>query len=311
VSAPSLRTAAHTSTALVEIADGVHAYVQPDGGWCVNNAGVLVDDDGVVVIDTVATQARAHRMREAINGLHAGPVRTIVNTHSHGDHTFGNSVFGPGATVIAHELARTEMAEVGLALTGLWPQVEWGEVHLRLPSVTFHDQLRVHLGKRRVELIHIGPAHTTNDVVAWLPDERVLFAGDVVMSGCTPFHLMGSVLGTLRALARLRTMEPDVVVCGHGPVAGPAVFDTAEEYLRWIVRLAERGIAAGLPPLDLARETELGKFGELLDPERIVGNLHRAYAELRGEVLSAPLDVVGIFGEMVEFNGGKLPDCLA
>jgi cyclase len=304
-------TAVRAEPALREIADGVHVYVQPEGGWCVNNAGVLVDDEGVVVIDTVATRARALRLRDTVDGLGAGPVRTIVNTHSHGDHTFGNAVFGPGTTVIAHELARTEMAAVGLGLTGLWPDVEWGDIRLRLPSVTFSDRLTVHLGERRLDLIHVGPAHTTNDVIGWLPDQRVLFAGDVVMSGCTPFHLMGSIVGTHQALAVLRALEPEVVVSGHGPVAGVEVLDAAERYLLWLGRLAAEGSAAGLTPLDAARQADLGEFASLLDSERLVGNLHRAYAELRGERPGAPLDVLGAFGEMVEFNGGTVPECLA
>jgi cyclase len=296
---------------LTEIAAGVHAYVQPDGGWCVNNAGVLVGHDGVVVIDTVATRSRAERLRDTIDRLGAGPVHTVVNTHSHGDHTFGNAMFGPSATVVAHTLARTEMAAAGLGLTALWPDVDWGDVRLRLPMVTFDDRLTLHVGDRRVELVHVGPAHTTNDVVAWLPDDGVLFAGDVVLSGCTPFHLMGSVEGTLRALVRLRALAPDLVVSGHGALSGPEVFDRTESYLNWIQELARDGVRSGLTPLDVARDADLGVFGDLLDGERIVGNLYRAYSELRGDPLGAPLDVAAVFGEMVRFNGGRLPTCLA
>jgi cyclase len=297
--------------ALTEIAAGVHAYVQPDGGWCVNNAGVLVGADGVVVIDTVATRSRAQRLRDTVEGLGAGPVHTVVNTHSHGDHTFGNGVFGPSATVVAHTLARAEMADAGLGLTALWPDVDWGDIRLRLPVVTFDDRLTLHVGERRVELVHVGPAHTTNDVVAWLPDDRVLFAGDVVLSGCTPFHLMGSVRGTLRALARLRALGPDVVVCGHGALCGAEVFDRTESYLHRVQELARDGVRGGLTPLEVAREVDLAEFGELLDGERIVGNLHRAYAELRGDPLGAPLNVAAVFAEMVRFNGGRPPTCLA
>src|SRR5262249_61540122 len=150
MSAPTtLRTGSSGPTTMTEVADRVFAYVQPDGSWCVSNAGVLLDDDGVMLIDTVATERRALRMREAVGRLHAGPAPTVVNTHSHGDHTFGNYVFGPAATVIAHDKARAEMAGSGLALTALWPQVDWGDVRLRLPSVTFQDRLTLHSGDRR------------------------------------------------------------------------------------------------------------------------------------------------------------------
>jgi len=296
---------------MVEVADGVYAYVQLPGGWCVSNSGVVAGPDGALVIDTLATESRATRLVEAVDALRPGPARTLVNTHHHGDHHFGNHVFGPAAVVIAHELARTEMAEAGLALTTLWPDLEWGEVRVTLPSVTFTDRLTIYNGQRRAELIHVGPAHTTNDVVVWLPDDEVLFAGDVVLSGATPFVLMGSVRGSLDAVATLSRLGARTVVCGHGPVAGPEVFEQTLAYLRWIERLAAEGATHGLSPLELAREADLGEFGELLDPERIVGNLHRAYAELDSGELGRPLDVVAIFCEMVAYNDGRLPTCLA
>lgn len=306
----SARTRTMPHPRMVEVADGVYAYTQPHGGWCLNNAGVLVGPDGTVVIDTVATVSRAARLRESVRRLGAGPVRTLVNTHHHGDHTFGNDAFG-AVTIVAHHDARTEMAASGLGLTGLWPEVNWGELRLTLPTLTFHDRLTVHVGDRRAELIHVGPAHTTNDVVVWLPEQRVLFAGDVVLSGATPFNLMGSVRGALRAVADLRQLGATTVVCGHGPVSGPEVFDQTAAYLRWVADLAAEGAAAGQSPLQVARAAGPGEFGHLLDPERLVGNLHRAYAELAGGPLGGPLDVGAIFAEMVEYNGGALPTCLA
>jgi cyclase len=295
---------------LIEVADRVHAYVQPPGGWCVSNAGVLAGEDGTVLIDTAATQRRALLLRRTAERLGNGPVRTVINTHHHGDHVFGNGLFAPPATIVAHDLARAEMAETGLGLTYLWPGVEWGDIGVTLPSVTFRTAMTVHQAGRMIELLHVGPAHTTGDVVAWLPEERTLFAGDVVMPGCTPFNLMGSVAGALAALGRLRALDPRVVVGGHGPVGGAESFDETESYLRRVQSLAREGRAAGLTPVEVAREAGPGEFGDLLDSERIVANLHRAYAEEEGRPLGTPLDVVEIFGEMVEFHG-RLPACLA
>ncbi|MFI6736338.1 MBL fold metallo-hydrolase [Nonomuraea sp. NPDC050451] len=289
---------------LREVADGVHAYVQPDGGWCVSNAAVLTGG-GTVLIDTAATEARARGLRTAVEALTPEPVRLLVNTHHHGDHTFGNGLF-PEATIVAHELARAEMAAKGGALRAVWPQVDWGDVPPALPDVTFADRLTLRLADRTVELLHVGPAHTTNDVVAWLPDSRVLVAGDVVLSGCTPFVLMGSLDGSLAAVRRLRSLEPAVVVCGHGPVCGPEVFDVAEDYLLWVRELATKGIEAGLAPLELARESGPGRFGDLRDPERLVANLHRAYQEAGGGPPGAYLPSAPVFAEMVALNGGPL-----
>jgi cyclase len=141
----------------------------------------------------------------------------------------------------------------------------------------------------------------------WLPEERVLFAGDVVLPGCTPFVLMGSVAGSLATLELMRKLEPRTVVGGHGPVSGPEALTQTEEYFRWLTERATEGRAAGLTPLQLAREAGPGPFGDLRDPERLVANLHRAYAELAGEALGSALDVVSVFGEMIEYNGGVLP----
>ncbi|GHH40043.1 cyclase [Streptomyces umbrinus] len=296
---------------LEELADGVFAYIQPDGGWCVSNAGILLEPGrggGPVLVDTAATHERARAMRTALGGLTPESPRLIVNTHFHGDHTFGNAVLaGPGTVVVAHERTRSEMAAAGLGLTGLWPDVEWGGIELMLPDLTYRQGLTLHQGERRIELIHPGPAHTTNDTLVWLPEERVLFAGDVVLPGCTPFVLMGSVAGSLATLELLRKLDPLTVVGGHGPVSGPEALTRTEEYFHWLTELAAEGRAAGLTPLQLARERGPGPYGDLRDPERLPANLHRAYSELAGEELGHALDVVSVFGEMVEYNGGVLP----
>ncbi len=295
---------------LQEVADGIHVYLQPDGSWCLSNAGALVGPRSVLLIDTASTAPRARALRSALAAVTSLPVQTLVNTHHHGDHTYGNFVF-PEATIIAHALAREEIIAAGLQLKLIWPDVEWGDVEIVPPSVTFTDRLTLHAGELEIQLIHVGPAHTTNDVVAWIPERGVLFAGDIVFNGQTPFCLMGSIAGSLDAIATLRALGATTVVSGHGAVAGPEVFEVNAAYLRWIQRGAKDALAAGLSPLAAARETDLGEFAGLLDPERLVGNLHRAYAEERGAPRGAPLDVASIFLEMAEYNGGAMPACYA
>src|SRR5215469_11591632 len=133
-----------------------------------------------------------------VESLDVGSIRTIVNTHFHGDHVFGNGLMGHDVTIVAHELTRYDIVATGLGLTRLWPAVTWGCVAPIAPTVTFTDRLTLHQGDLTIELIHVGTAHTTGDVVAWLPDERILFTGDVAFSGGTPYLLMGSVQGSLR-----------------------------------------------------------------------------------------------------------------
>ncbi|GGQ46558.1 MBL fold metallo-hydrolase [Streptomyces mutabilis] len=295
---------------LQQVAEHVYAYVQPDGGWCLNNAGLITAGARPALIDTAATRDRALALKDAVATVSPRAPGYVVNTHPHGDHTFGNSVFADEAVIVAQEATRAEMDLAGLHLTGLWPDVQWGGVTVRLPSLTFRKTLTLHLGETRVELLHPGIAHTTNDTVAWLPAERVLFTGDIVMSGATPFCLTGSVAGSLTAIAELRALAPRTVVAGHGPVGGPELLDATERYLRHVQYLATEGIAAGLTPLQAAREADLGEFAGLLDSERLVPNLHRAYAEASGAPPGHPLDIGELFSEMVTFNGG-LPVCCA
>jgi cyclase len=128
----------------VEVADGVYAYVQPDGTWWINNTGFLVGPRGVISIDTCSTERRTRAYLAAI-------------------------AFGP-----ARELP-------------FWQNPDWGELPLEPPFLTFTDEIALHSGDTRVTVRHIGTAaHTTNDVVAWIPDQSVLFCGDLVFNGGTP-----------------------------------------------------------------------------------------------------------------------------
>jgi cyclase len=189
--------------------------------------------------------------------------------------------------------------------------VEWGEIQVRAPFVTFTDRLTVWVDELRVDLLFVGPAHTTNDVVAWVPERRTLFAGDLVFNGGTPFVVMGSVAGALTALERLEDLGAETIVPGHGPVCGPEALAAQRAYLRLVSDLADEAHAAGVEPLRAAREADLGDFAGWHDPERLVGNLHRALAERRGLEPGGELDVAAAFGDMVAYNGGQPLRCLA
>lgn len=124
---------------LVAVAEDVHAYIQPDGSWCLNNAGLVVGDGRGVLIDTAATRARAERLRHEVEKILPGGPGTVVNTHFHGDHHFGNCVFAPTASVIAQEDVREQILRAGLDLQRIWPAVDWGTSawsHPPSPSAT-------------------------------------------------------------------------------------------------------------------------------------------------------------------------------
>lgn len=298
-----------------EVSLGIFAYVQLDGSWCLNNPAFVVGDDAVTAIDACATERRSRDFRAAVERTSSNPVRTLINTHAHLDHTLGNFVFLPEATIVGHRACREQIeAERDTILERapqMFPSVEWGDCEVASPSLTFEDELQLYVDDLELRLIYVSPAHTMTDVVVWIPERRVLIAGDLIFHEGTPFALQGSIGGWLQALERLRELDAEVIVPGHGPVAGPAVIGEVESYLRFIQRVAAAGFEAGADPLEVARDTDLGEFAEWLDAERIVGNLHRAYAELRGEPWGAPIDAQAAFAGMIAYNGGQPLRCLA
>ena len=294
---------------LEEVSDGVFAYVQLDGSWGLNNTGFLVGRHGVTAVDTCFTERRTRDFLDTVAAKTPLPVRTLVNTHHHGDHTHGNYLV-PSATIIGHRLCREETIAGGHIATSLFEGVDWGELEVSPPFVTFDDRLDVWVDDLLVELHFVGPAHTTNDIVAWVPERKVLFAGDLVFNGGTPFVVMGSVAGSLAALERLRAFGAEVVVPGHGPVCDASIIDDQVAYLRFVQSVARDGFEAGGSPLAVAQQTDLGRFRDWHDPERIVGNLWRAWSELRGEALGTPIDVQA-FLDMITYNGGRPLRCWA
>jgi cyclase len=290
-----------------EVTEGVFAYVQPDGSWWINNCGFLDGGDHTVLIDTCSTEARTRALLAASTGTTGSTVTKVINTHHHGDHTHGNYL-ASDAVVIGHRKTREAMLAAGLdTYEGLFSGSDWGHLELRPPEIVFDDRLTVYAGGHTIELIHPGhAAHTTNDVLVWLPEQRVLFSGDLVFNGGSPFALMGSVAGSRAALDVIRELEPRVIVPGHGPVCDLSQLDPLDAYLAFVQRLAEQGKESGRTPLELAREADLGEFAGWGELERLPANLHRAYAELDGAEWGAEIDLVAASVDMVTYNGGPV-----
>jgi cyclase len=298
---------------LHEVADGVFAYIQPDGSWWINNTGFLVGERGVISIDACSTVRRTRAYLDMIATVTKQPVRTLVNTHHHGDHTFGNHLFG-GATIVGHEGTRTGILDWGAPRSApYWTDVDWGDVILEPPFLTYTDAVTLWVNDHRADVRHVGtPAHTTNDSIVWLPGHRVLYCGDLLFNGGTPFLVQGSIAGAIHVLEEvLKPLDAETIVPGHGAVTGPPLIDDVLGYLHFVQDNARAGRDAGLSPLDTARELDLGEYANLLDAERIVGNLHRAYAELDGAPPGARIDVAAALTDMVTYNGGRPLTCLA
>ncbi|KUJ67678.1 MBL fold metallo-hydrolase [Streptomyces albus subsp. albus] len=296
-----------------EVGDGVFAYIQPNGTWWINNTGFLVGRRGVISVDACSTERRTRAYLDAIGSVTPQPVRTLVNTHHHGDHTFGNHLFR-GATIVGHEGVRDGIRAWGPPRSApYWTEVEWGDIELEPPFLTYTEGVTLWVDDLRCEVRHVGTAaHTTNDSLVWIPEQGVLYSGDVLFNGGTPFLLQGSIAGAVTVLEEVvAPLGATTIVPGHGPVGGPELIDQVLGYLRFVQQTARSGLEAGLTPLQTARETDLGPYAELADSERLVGNLHRAYAELKGAAPGAPIDAVAALDDMVSYNGGRPLSCLA
>jgi len=294
-----------------ELAAGVHAYVQPDGGWMVNNCGVVVDGGGAaVLVDTTSTERRNRAVLAEVARVSSGSPRAVVNTHHHPDHTYGNGFLPAETLVIGHDKCREEVLRAGLEATKVIREPDYGAVVLRPPELTFTDRMTLHLQDFPVELHHVGRAHTSNDVVVWLPGQRVLFAGDLAFAGGQPFLLEGSVAGFRGAVARMRELEPEVIMPGHGPVRrGDEVgrlLDAMDSYVAYVAEVAAESHAKGLTPLEAAVEHRDNPFSTWAETERFVGNLHRAYSELAGNPVDTRITVGSVWPEMVSFHGGPI-----
>jgi cyclase len=153
---------------LQEVADGIYAYIQPDGSWWINNTGFFAGRRGVVSVDACSTERRTRAYLDAIASVTDQPVRTLINTHHHGDHTYGNYLFRGGRSV-AHEQCREQMRVFGPpGAVSFWTEVDWGGIELELPFLTYETGIRVYVDDLACEVRHVGtPAHTTNEPAVW------------------------------------------------------------------------------------------------------------------------------------------------
>lgn len=300
---------------LREVAPRVYAYLVPDRGWGWSNSG-FVDRGGGLVVDTLFDVKHTRRMLEAYARVAPQPARRLVNTHGNGDHCWGNQLFRD-REIIGHRLCAEELkggiAPQGIAAMAgapeLSPGARWfaedvrefdfAEVDVTPPNRLIEERLDLDLDGRPCEILYMGPAHTGGDVVVHLPEERVLFAGDLLFRLCTPIGWDGTYAGWQRAIERMIALAPAVVVPGHGPLSDVDGLREFAAYLAYVRAEAERCFEQGLPELDAAKRIDLGPYADWTQPERLVFNVARAYRELRGGAWNEAVDAIGLMDQAV------------
>ena len=262
------------------IASGVYAITQADGSWGLSNAGLVLGQDVAVLIDTFFTERRNLILRGMVTELATVPPATLISTHHHGDHVYGNGWF-PETVIVSHESTRERVLKLDSAISARrFAGVVFGETRPVPAALTFRDELQVHVDDITLDVFFPGVAHCAGNTVVFIRDRSVLFAGDILLKNCTPSFSGGSARGYLPVLRRLHELRAERIVPGHGPVCDGSVIDETERYVRFVLELAAQALAAGISPLDAARGAELGEFAKWLDGERLVGNLYRACSEL-------------------------------
>lgn len=297
----------HYEQGLVEIGDGTYAYLQPDGSWGWSNAGLVRGDGRSLLVDTLFDLNLTGRMLDAMAGITAAaPIGTLVNTHANGDHCFGNQLV-EGAEIIATEACAEEFEDVPAeALAALVAQdygdpvvnqfmeeafgvFDFSGIVTTPPTRTFSGSLTVTVGGRDIELIDVGPAHTAGDLLAYVPDAKTVYTGDILFIYGTPIVWAGPYANWIAACDRIVELDVDTVVPGHGPVTDKEGARMVKAYLEYVHRQASERHAGGMAAIDAARDIDLGEFADWSDRERLVVNVQAVYAELDDDYELPPI----------------------
>jgi glyoxylase-like metal-dependent hydrolase (beta-lactamase superfamily II) len=297
---------------LHEIGNGAYAWLQPDGGLSLSNAGLIVEGDQSLLVDTLIDLPLTREMLEAMRRASpaARDIDVLVNTHANLDHTFGNQLV-EGAEIIASAACAEEMMEQNPGyLHGLRNWRELGERGERInramghfnfedivitpPTRTFESgRIVLPVGSRNIEVIHVGPAHTRGDVIGYSPSDRVVYTGDVMFIGGHPVIWAGPWSNWIKACETILALDADVIVPGHGPITDKA---GAREMLDWIIYLRDQAKArydAGLSLEDTVREIEVyAPISAWIDRDRVVTNVNLLFQEFGGRGAVQTMDDV-------------------
>ena len=219
------------------LAGGVY-WIQGDAA----NTGFVVGKDGVIVIDTQRSVDAARAQLAQIAGITAKPVRTVILTHGDPDHVGGLMAYPAGSTIIAHENTRAQILATSHAPDGASPLVASYRAIAaeRLPNKTIGETETITIDGVEMTLLHVAPAHTSGDIVVFLPRQKVVFLGDLLTADEAAFpiiHVGGSSEGWIRTMHAVLALKADTFVAGHGGLK-------TKQELRTLVRQVEERRAA-------------------------------------------------------------------
>ena len=298
---------------LQDLGKGCWAYIQPDGGWGWSNAGLIVDGDESVLVDTLfdlkLTAEMLAAMRDAVPA--ARRIDTLVNTHINGDHTFGNQLV-EGARILTTRTVSDLFAidgpeliqqltadpdaygEAGQFMAECFSPFDFSGIELPPADETFEGSYDLKVGDKLVKLIDFGPAHTPSDTLAFVPEDRTVFTGDLLFVGGHPAIWAGPVSNWIKACEAILDMDVDTVVPGHGPICTKDEVREFADYLAFLHGEARKRYDAGMGYEEAANDIRFGRFDSWADAERTVANMVTLWGEFSGaRPTSDPIEIWG------------------
>ena len=250
-----------------------------------STSSIILTEEGVVIIDTGQTLIDSREVMQAVRKLTPLPVRLVINTEVHPDHTTGNFVFSPPALVVNHAGASDAMRkafdpERANTLAKQSPEMREAAQGYRLvtPHIEYQDRTTLRVGERVFQLIHMRNVHSEADTAVWLPNERVLFAASVALPGSInnirPFVQIPDMLAAMRMM---KALNPDVVVPGHGSFGTVKIFDDNERYYTLLLERVGALVRAGRTLEQVKQELRMPEYADWSYQERMPSNVEAAY----------------------------------
>jgi glyoxylase-like metal-dependent hydrolase (beta-lactamase superfamily II) len=297
---------------LRQLAPNVYAYIQGGGPGIsaagVSNAAVIAGRDSLLAIDALQGPVPARSFIAAAQKATGKDITRMILTHHHGDHVNGLQFF-TRAEILSHPYCRSEVLKAIPNTPKMWaptPGVVETAEERRLvpPTVTFKDDLVYDIGGTEVQFRVVGPAHTWGDVVAYLPQHKIVFLGDVGFFWIAPYANNSYITKWIDVCNAILGWDVDVLVPGHGPIGGKKELAEMRDYFQVLGVEARKRYDAKMTPGGAAAEIRLGRFDNWIGPERLIMDTVRWYAEWNG-TLTPDYNANAVREATIEYNEVK------
>jgi cyclase len=265
-----------------KVKDGIYVFASKEGN---SNCSVVLTQEGAVVIDSCQSPIDARKLLAAIKTLTDKPVRFLLDTEVHSDHTFDHFIFAPPAIVINEEGATEGMkkntdpkrAETLAAQSPEMREAVKG-YHMITPQIEYKDRMTIHLGERTFDLIYLKNVHSEADEAIWLPKERVLFAASAAnvrtIINLRPFVTIPDILASYKLM---KSLNPEVVIPGHGAVGTTKIFDEYEAFYTLLVQRVGDMARQGKSLDEIKKELKMPEYADWAGQDRLGVNINVAY----------------------------------